>query len=187
MCHRGRTGGQRGRLAGRVARHRLSRCTRCGRSGARRRTRPRCWRNWCAATRWARPCGTRPRPAQGRIAPVASPDPRCAEAAAVPAGRALAVGRDAFSSAVTDAIEAHPLIRVVRDEVTRSPPGLVVVASGPADLRCAGGRDCRPGGRGAALLLRRHGAHRSGRLDRHADAFAPRAMSAARLTISTAR
>jgi methylenetetrahydrofolate--tRNA-(uracil-5-)-methyltransferase len=55
----------------------------------------------------------------------------CAEDAAVPAGRALAVDRDLFSGAVTHAIESHPLIRVLRDEVTEIPKGLVVVASGP--------------------------------------------------------
>ena len=36
----------------------------------------------------------------------------------VPAGHALAVDRDKFSEAVTAAIEAEPLIRVVREEVT---------------------------------------------------------------------
>jgi methylenetetrahydrofolate--tRNA-(uracil-5-)-methyltransferase len=65
---------------------------------------------------------------------------KCAEAAAVPAGRALAVDRDVFSGAVTEAIETHPLIRVVRDELTEIPPGLVVVASGPltSDALAAG-------------------------------------------------
>ena len=57
---------------------------------------------------------------------------QCAEASAVPAGRALAVDREAFSGAVTRAIESHPLIRVQRDQVTALPDeGVTVVASGP--------------------------------------------------------
>ena len=39
---------------------------------------------------------------------------------AVPAGHALAVDREKFSETVTEAIEREPLIRVVREEVTRS-------------------------------------------------------------------
>jgi methylenetetrahydrofolate--tRNA-(uracil-5-)-methyltransferase len=42
---------------------------------------------------------------------------RCAEPAQVPAGSALAVDRDVFSDAVTAALEAHPLIRIEREEV----------------------------------------------------------------------
>ncbi|MBR1828225.1 MAG: methylenetetrahydrofolate--tRNA-(uracil(54)-C(5))-methyltransferase (FADH(2)-oxidizing) TrmFO [Atopobiaceae bacterium] len=50
---------------------------------------------------------------------------------AVPAGGALAVDRDAFSQAVTDAIENEPLIDVVRREATSIPEGRVVIAAGP--------------------------------------------------------
>ncbi len=52
---------------------------------------------------------------------------------AVPAGHALAVDRDRFAEAVTEAIEHEPLIRVVREEVTRidENEGITVVASGP--------------------------------------------------------
>ena len=42
----------------------------------------------------------------------------CADATAVPAGDALAVDREAFSRAVTEAIEGHPNIEVRREEVT---------------------------------------------------------------------
>ena len=57
---------------------------------------------------------------------------RCADQAAVPAGSALAVGREAFSRLVTQAIENHPLIQVVREEVTHIPDeGIVIVATGP--------------------------------------------------------
>ena len=52
----------------------------------------------------------------------------------VPAGGALAVDRDGFSDAVTAAIEAHPLIEIIREEVTGLPPAdweQVIIATGP--------------------------------------------------------
>jgi len=58
----------------------------------------------------------------------------CAEGAAVPAGGALAVDREAFSAAVTARIEAHPLITIERGEVAGLPPAAwdsVIVATGP--------------------------------------------------------
>jgi methylenetetrahydrofolate--tRNA-(uracil-5-)-methyltransferase len=55
----------------------------------------------------------------------------CAERAAVPAGGALAVDRDVFSSLVTEAIESHPRIRVIREEVTEIPNEPAIIASGP--------------------------------------------------------
>lgn len=54
----------------------------------------------------------------------------CADEARVQAGSALAVDRDVFSSAVTQRIESHPNIEIVRDEV-RSVEGPGVVATGP--------------------------------------------------------
>jgi methylenetetrahydrofolate--tRNA-(uracil-5-)-methyltransferase len=55
-----------------------------------------------------------------------------ADATAVPAGRALAVDRLAFSRFVTDAIEAHPGIEVRREPVPRLPEDpRVVLATGP--------------------------------------------------------
>lgn len=55
-----------------------------------------------------------------------------AEKCAVPAGGALAVDRDLFSRAVTDAIRSHPLITVEETEVTEIPKdGVVIVATGP--------------------------------------------------------
>ena len=59
---------------------------------------------------------------------------RCADAHQVPAGGALAVDRDAFSAAVTQALSTHPLIEVRRDEVAGLPPDdwrNVIVATGP--------------------------------------------------------
>ncbi len=51
-----------------------------------------------------------------------------------PAGGALAVDRDGFSEAVTRALEAEPLITVVREEIDDLPPedwDLAIVATGP--------------------------------------------------------
>jgi methylenetetrahydrofolate--tRNA-(uracil-5-)-methyltransferase len=61
---------------------------------------------------------------------------RCADRARVPAGAALAVDRQAFSAAVTDAITTHPLITLTRAEVATIPAptavqGPVIIATGP--------------------------------------------------------
>ena len=42
---------------------------------------------------------------------------RAAEASRVPAGAALAVDRERFAEIVTQALAAHPLITIVREEV----------------------------------------------------------------------
>ena len=55
----------------------------------------------------------------------------CAAGAAVPAGGALAVDRDVFAQTVTQRIESHPNIQVIREEVTRIPDGIAVIATGP--------------------------------------------------------
>ena len=56
----------------------------------------------------------------------------CANANRVPAGGALAVDRDRFSQAVTDAVESHPKITVHRSEVPEIPgQGIVILAVGP--------------------------------------------------------
>jgi methylenetetrahydrofolate--tRNA-(uracil-5-)-methyltransferase len=50
----------------------------------------------------------------------------------VPAGQALAVDRDLFAAGVTEAVEAEPLIRLVREEATSLQRGLpTIVATGP--------------------------------------------------------
>ncbi len=55
-----------------------------------------------------------------------------ADATRVPAGGALAVDRDEFSRYVTEKIAEHPLIEIIRGEVTEIPPdGIVIIASGP--------------------------------------------------------
>ena len=54
-----------------------------------------------------------------------------ARASAVPAGGALAVNRDTFSTMVTEAVEAEPLIELVREEMTCIPSEPCVIAAGP--------------------------------------------------------
>lgn len=51
----------------------------------------------------------------------------------VPAGGALAVDRDGFAAAITEAIKSHPLVTLVTEEVTdlEALEGTVIVASGP--------------------------------------------------------
>jgi len=77
---------------------------------------------------------------------------RAAEEARVPAGAALAVDRERFAQKITDALAQHPLITVVRREVTEIPASSerepVVLATGPltsdalsADLRQLVGQD----------------------------------------------
>ncbi len=54
-----------------------------------------------------------------------------ADAARVPAGQALAVDRHVFAQYITDALTAHPLVEVRREEVRAIPSGPTVIASGP--------------------------------------------------------
>ncbi|HEY3093161.1 MAG TPA: methylenetetrahydrofolate--tRNA-(uracil(54)-C(5))-methyltransferase (FADH(2)-oxidizing) TrmFO [Vicinamibacterales bacterium] len=60
---------------------------------------------------------------------------RAADAHRVPAGAALAVDRDLFSGAITEAVQSHPLIVVTREEVARIPqdPAMypLIIATGP--------------------------------------------------------
>jgi methylenetetrahydrofolate--tRNA-(uracil-5-)-methyltransferase len=58
----------------------------------------------------------------------------CGDRARVPAGAALAVDREAFSQAVTEALEAEPLIEIRREEIAGLPPtdwDSVIIATGP--------------------------------------------------------
>jgi methylenetetrahydrofolate--tRNA-(uracil-5-)-methyltransferase len=57
-----------------------------------------------------------------------------ADAHKLPAGGALAVDRDGFSAAVTEALSTHPLIEIRREEVEGLPPaawGTTIIATGP--------------------------------------------------------
>ena len=59
---------------------------------------------------------------------------RAADANKVPAGGALAVDRDAFSGAVTNALHQHQNINIVREEIDGLPPLAwknVIIATGP--------------------------------------------------------
>ena len=56
---------------------------------------------------------------------------RCADQTRVEAGGALAVDREGFSRAVTQAIREEPNITVAEGEVTAIPDGEVVIATGP--------------------------------------------------------
>lgn len=55
----------------------------------------------------------------------------CAQKSAVPAGSSLAVDRNSFAREVTNRIEAHPRIRLIREEVTEIPDGPTIIATGP--------------------------------------------------------
>ena len=55
----------------------------------------------------------------------------CAEATALPAGAALAVDRNLFARTVTERIQSHPLIEVIREEVKNIPDSPTIIASGP--------------------------------------------------------
>lgn len=54
-----------------------------------------------------------------------------ADASRVAAGTALAVDREIFSARMTERIESHPRIELVRQEVTSLPDGPAVIATGP--------------------------------------------------------
>ena len=55
----------------------------------------------------------------------------CAEQASLPAGGALAVDRELFARLVTERIENHPNIEIVREEVKEIPNTPTIIASGP--------------------------------------------------------
>ncbi|NWG17425.1 MAG: methylenetetrahydrofolate--tRNA-(uracil(54)-C(5))-methyltransferase (FADH(2)-oxidizing) TrmFO [Chloroflexi bacterium] len=55
----------------------------------------------------------------------------CAERAAIPAGGALAVDREWFANLVTEVLEQHTNIQIIREEVESVPSGAVIIATGP--------------------------------------------------------
>jgi methylenetetrahydrofolate--tRNA-(uracil-5-)-methyltransferase len=55
----------------------------------------------------------------------------CAQEASLPAGGALAVDRELFARKVTEQIESHPNIEIIREEVREIPKFPTIVASGP--------------------------------------------------------
>jgi methylenetetrahydrofolate--tRNA-(uracil-5-)-methyltransferase len=57
---------------------------------------------------------------------------RVADEVRVPAGSALAVDRDQFSQKITQALESHPNVRILREEIAEIPRDCVcVIATGP--------------------------------------------------------
>jgi len=57
---------------------------------------------------------------------------KCADETRLPAGGALAVDREGFSRAVTEAVKNHPNVTVYNEEVTRLPEdGITIIATGP--------------------------------------------------------
>ena len=56
---------------------------------------------------------------------------RVADTCRVPAGACLAVDRDVFAGGLTREIEALPTVRLLREEVTTLPDGVVIIATGP--------------------------------------------------------
>ncbi len=55
----------------------------------------------------------------------------CAQESAVPAGSSLAVDRECFAELVTERIEGHPNIELVREEMKAIPDAPCIIASGP--------------------------------------------------------
>ena len=57
---------------------------------------------------------------------------RAADEVRVPAGSALAVDRELFAQRITQALEAHPNVRLIREEVTEVPTDCVcILSTGP--------------------------------------------------------
>jgi methylenetetrahydrofolate--tRNA-(uracil-5-)-methyltransferase len=57
---------------------------------------------------------------------------RAADEVRVPAGAALAVDREQFAQRITQALEGHPNVRILREEITGIPPDCVcIIATGP--------------------------------------------------------
>ncbi len=54
-----------------------------------------------------------------------------ADQSAIPGGKALVVDRDRFAARITEILEGHGNIQVIRQEVREIPEGIVVVATGP--------------------------------------------------------
>ena len=86
----------------------------------------------------------------------------CADANQVPAGGALAVDRDGFSSAVTKALENHPNIKFEREEITDLPSAdwtNVIIATGAPYCRIVSARNSPRDWRGGTCIFRRNCPH----------------------------
>lgn len=78
---------------------------------------------------------------------------RCIDKTIVPAGGAVAVDRELFSRAVTEAVQQHPNITLVREEVTCLPDRNAVVATGPLTSDALAEQIAARTGRPATLFL----------------------------------
>ncbi|PUF88953.1 MULTISPECIES: FADH(2)-oxidizing methylenetetrahydrofolate--tRNA-(uracil(54)-C(5))-methyltransferase TrmFO [unclassified Geobacillus] len=56
---------------------------------------------------------------------------KAADECSVPAGSALAVDRHEFAARVTNLVQGHPNVTVIREEVTEIPSGPTIIATGP--------------------------------------------------------
>lgn len=56
---------------------------------------------------------------------------KCADETKVPAGQALAVDREEFAKLVTKHIEENENIEIIKEEVTKIPDGITIIATGP--------------------------------------------------------
>jgi methylenetetrahydrofolate--tRNA-(uracil-5-)-methyltransferase len=92
---------------------------------------------------------------------------RVADGCRVPAGACLAVDRDLFAGGLTQEIEALENVRLVREEVTTLPDGVVIIATGPLTVARAVGRARTDARHRAPLFLRRDRPHPDGRVHRH--------------------
>ena len=109
---------------------------------------------------------------------------RAADEARVPAGAALAVDRHVFAQAVTRAVEAHPRIRISREEVLAVPGpewSPVIIATGPLTSDALSKSIQDDGRRGAPGVLRRDQPDRARRIDRHVEGVPRLAMGPERL------
>jgi methylenetetrahydrofolate--tRNA-(uracil-5-)-methyltransferase len=68
----------------------------------------------------------------------------CAEATALPAGAALAVDREAFARRVTEKIQSHPNIELIREEVKEIPATTCHHRQRTSHLRQASPNPSRP-------------------------------------------
>ena len=106
---------------------------------------------------------------------------RVADEVRVPAGAALAVDREQFAAGITEAIEAHPLIRVERGEIPRTAApratmSPLIVATGPLTSSALSADDRGVRRPRAPGVLRRDQSDRAGRDDRHGQGVSAVAM-----------
>lgn len=77
---------------------------------------------------------------------------KCADLARVPAGGALAVDRDIFSKAVTEAIRNNENIEIINEEIIEIPDGVTVVATGPLTSDCFADSICKKFGKSLSFF-----------------------------------